>query len=57
MSVDKVLAMAKTITTIEINLPKNKDTMSKTLIMNRHKKIAPLFDDDFWVTRWRSQEK
>jgi transposase len=51
MSVDKVLAMAQTITTIEINLPKNKDTLRKTLIMNRHKKIAPLFDDDFWVTR------
>jgi hypothetical protein len=36
---------------IEINLPKNKDTLRKTLIMNRHKKIAPLFTDDFWVTR------
>jgi hypothetical protein len=29
----------------------NKDAMSKTLIMNRHKKIASFFDDDFWVTR------
>ena len=24
--------------------------------MARHQKIAKLFDEDFWVTRWRSQE-
>jgi transposase len=51
ISVDKVLAMAQTITTIEINMPKNKDILRKTLIMERHKRIAPLFNDEFWVTR------
>ena len=23
--------------------------------MARHQRIAKLFDEDFWVTRWRSQ--
>lgn len=50
MSVDKVLAMAQTITTIEIILPLNKDVIRKTMIMERHKKIAPLFSDEFWGT-------
>lgn len=47
MSVDKVLAMAKTVTTIEIKLPLNKDIIRKTMIMERHKRIAPLFSEDF----------
>lgn len=51
MSVDKVLAMAQTVTTIEIELPLNKDVIRKTMIMERHKRIAPLFSDEFWVTR------
>ena len=50
MSVDKVLAMAKTVTTVEIRLPLNKKVIRKTMIMERHKRIAPLFEDDFWVT-------
>lgn len=50
MSVDKVLAMAQTVTTIEIRLPLNKDIIRKTMIMERHKQIAPLFSDEFWVT-------
>lgn len=50
LSVDKVLAMAKTITTIQIKLPINKEVMTKTLVMKRHKVIAPLFDDEFWGT-------
>lgn len=49
LSVDKVLAMAKTITTIQITLPLNKSVISKTLIMKRHKVIERLFDEDFWV--------
>ncbi len=49
LSVDKVLAMAKTITTIQITLALNKSVISKTLIMKRHKVIANLFDEDFWV--------
>jgi len=27
------------------------------MLMARHQKIAKLFDEDFWVTQWRSQEK
>ena len=27
------------------------------MLMTRHQKIAKLFDEDFWVTQWRSQEK
>ena len=57
MSVDKVLSLAKTITTIQIRLPLNKDTYTQTMLMARHQKIAKLFDEDFWVTRWRSQKK
>ena len=51
MSVDKVLALAQTIVTIQINLPQNKETISKTMLMKRHQRIAPLFTDEFWVTR------
>jgi transposase len=50
MSVDKVLNMAKTITTIQIKMPLNKKTLSKTMIMKRHKKIEILFDENFWGT-------
>ncbi len=51
LSVDKVLAMAKTVTTIQIKLPQNKKVISKTMIMQRHQRIAKLFDENFWVTR------
>lgn len=51
LSVDKVLELAKTITTIQIKLPKNKDFISRTMLMKRHQCIAKLFDEDFWVTQ------
>lgn len=51
MSVDKVLALAQTIVTIQISLPHNNRTISKTMLMKRHQRIAPLFDENFWVTR------
>ena len=51
MSVDKVLALAKTITTLQIKLPLNKEVYTQTMLMARHQKIAKLFDEDFWVTR------
>ena len=51
MSVDKVLALAKTITTIQIKLPLNKEVYTQTMLMARHQKIAKLFDEEFWVTR------
>ena len=40
MSVDKVLALAKTITTIQIKLPLNKEVYTQTMLMARHQKIA-----------------
>lgn len=49
MSVDKVLDIAKTITTIKINLPKSGNTMTKTMLLtHRHQSIAHLFDENFW---------
>ena len=51
MSVDKVLALAKTITTIQIRLPLNNEVYTQTMLMARYQKIAKLFDEDFWVTR------
>ena len=51
MSVDKVLALAKIITTIQIKLPLNKDVYTQTMLMTRQQKIAKLFDEDFGVTQ------
>jgi len=49
LSVDKVLSIAKTITTIKIKLPISGNTMEKTmLITKKHKTIAKLFDENFW---------
>lgn len=50
MSVDKVLALAQTIVSIQIKLPQNNETISKTMLMKRHQRIAPLFSDEFWGT-------
>jgi transposase len=50
MSVDKVLNMARTITTIQIKMPINNRILSKTMIMKRHKRIEILFDENFWGT-------
>ena len=50
-SVDKVLALARTITTIQIKLPLNKEVYTQTMLLARHQKIAKLFDEDFWVTQ------
>ena len=50
MSVDKVLNMARTITTIQIKMPLNNQILSKTMIMKRHKRIESLFDERFWGT-------
>ena len=49
LSVDKVLNIAKTITTIKVNLPKSKETITKTMFLTeRHKQIEPIFDKNFW---------
>jgi transposase len=51
LSVDKVLTIAKTITTIKVKLPLAGETISKTMLMPKHKIIAKLFDENFWVTQ------
>jgi len=52
MSVDKVLDIAKTITTVRVKLPKSNKTMERTmLITDRHKSIAQLFDENFWTSK------
>lgn len=49
MSVDKVLNIAKTITTIKINMPVSGNTMTKTMLLTpKHKSIAILFEENFW---------
>lgn len=51
MSVDKVLNMAKTVTTIVFRLPESGKTFTKTMPMKRHQRITKLFTDEFWVTQ------
>jgi transposase len=49
LSVDKVLGIARTITTMKIRLPLSNETLTKTMLLTeRHKLIARLFDSDFW---------
>jgi hypothetical protein len=50
MSADKVIHMAKTITTIQIRMPLNNKILSKTMLIKRHKRIEILFDENFWGT-------
>jgi transposase len=49
LSVDKVLDIAKTITTIKVNLPISGNSMTRTMLLTaRQKSIAQLFDENFW---------
>ena len=49
LSVDKVLNIAKTVTTIRIKLPASGKTLKKTMLITpKHKSIAMLFDENFW---------
>jgi len=49
LSVDKVLGIAKTITTVKIMLPTSKTSLSKTMLLtSKHKAIEILFDENFW---------
>ncbi len=49
ISVDRVLGIAKTITTIKIKLPISGQTIYKTMFLTEsHKSISFLFDEDFW---------
>jgi len=51
ISVDKVLNIAKTITTIRVRLPLAGENFSKIMLLPKHKLIAKLFDENFWVTQ------
>jgi transposase len=49
MSVDKVLDIAKTITTIRLRLPQNNETIERTMLLTaKHKSIEKLFTENFW---------
>ena len=49
LSVDKVLNIAKTITTIKVRLPSSGTVAIKTMLLTpKHKSIAMLFDENFW---------
>ena len=49
LSVDKVLGIAKTITTIKVKLPVSGQTLTKTMLITaKQKSICMLFDADFW---------
>lgn len=49
LSVDKVLSIAKTITTIKIRLPSSGTITTKTMLLTaKHKSISTLFDENFW---------
>ena len=49
LSVDKVLSIAKTVTTIKVKLPTSGSTLSKTMLLTpKHKSIEMLFDENFW---------
>jgi len=56
ISVDKVLEIAKTITTIRVRLPHSNTIMERTMLITAaHKSIARLFDENFW--RRKSEAK
>jgi transposase len=50
LSTDKVLNIAKTITTIKVKLPLSGKMLTKTMILTQqHKRIALLFTEEFWL--------
>jgi transposase len=54
ISVDKVLEIAKTITTIRVRLPHSNTIVERTMLITQaHKSIACLFDENFWRLRSR----
>ncbi|MDR1339893.1 MAG: transposase, partial [Prevotellaceae bacterium] len=49
LSIDKVLNISKTISTIKVRLPVSNETLTKTMLLTaRHKSIAIMFDTIFW---------
>jgi transposase len=48
LSPDKVLDIAKTITSMKIHLPVTGETMTKTMLLTpKHRSIAPLYNENF----------
>lgn len=57
LSVNRVINIAKTITTVKIRIPCNDQIVSKTMFLTKnHKMIEKLFDDNFWVSQCRGHE-
>ncbi|MDR2569408.1 MAG: IS1634 family transposase [Oscillospiraceae bacterium] len=49
LSVDKVLNIAKTITTLKVKLPACGETLTKTMLITaKHNSIKQLFEQNFW---------
>lgn len=48
LSVDKVIKLAKTVTTISVYLPQNREHLTQTMLLKRHKPIELLFNENFW---------
>jgi transposase len=49
LSVDRVLNIAKTVTTLKVKLPASGETLTKTMLLTKnHKSIQQLFDKKFW---------
>ena len=49
LSVDKVLHITKTVTTLKIKLPVSGEMLTKTMLLTeKHHTIKPLFDRNFW---------
>jgi transposase len=49
LSVDKILYIAKTITSLKIKLPLSGETITKTMFLtSNHKSIAKIFDQNFF---------
>jgi hypothetical protein len=50
LSTDKILDIAKAVKTIQIKLPVSGKMLTKTMILTQqHKRIAPLFTEEFWL--------
>jgi transposase len=50
ISVDKVLFIAKTVTTIKTKTYTNKRKVEQIMILKKHQKIAQIFENSFWVS-------
>lgn len=57
LSVDKVISMSKTVTTLKVVLPLNKELLTKTILLKRHTKIALLFQNKFWVAQTSTENQ